>query len=264
MAKISEIYIYPIKSLSGISLQESRVEERGLQYDRRWVLVDENNQFITIRENPEMTLIDVSIEKNGLKLKHKTKNFEDFLVPFQPQTTDSQLVRVWGDEVLGVRVSDEADAWLQKVLNMNCRLFYQPDTSFRPVDAHYAIDNEHVSLADAYPILLAGQASIDDLNERLVENVSIRRFRPNLVFTGGKPFIEDSWRDMQIGSAELVGVKNCARCPIPTINPDTAEQTKEPIKTLASYRTRNNKVYFGQNLLVKLTGIIKIGDEIIL
>jgi uncharacterized protein len=263
MPTISKIYIYPIKSMGGISLKESLVEDRGLQYDRRWILVDENNQFITIRENPELILINIAIDVNGLKVKHKIKGHGEFLVPFKPQTVDYQLVTIWNDKVLCVRVSDEVDAWFQKSLQMNCRLFYQPDTSYRPVDVAYMLDNDHVSLADGYPILIAGQASIDDLNEHLKEKITIRRFRPNLVFTGGKAFTEDSWENIQIGNVGLVGVKNCARCPIPNVNPDTGEINKETIKMLASYRTRNNKVYFGQNLLIKTTGVIKIGDEII-
>ncbi|MFN3849221.1 MAG: MOSC domain-containing protein [Spirosomataceae bacterium] len=262
MLKVSQIFIYPVKSLAGISLNESAVTERGLQYDRRWVLVDESNYHITQREFAEMALIDVAVGENQLILKHRTKDFGECSVPFEPQTNDSRLVGIWDDEVLAVRVSDEVDAWFQQVLGVKCYLFYQPDVSIRPVDKKYAINNEHVSLSDGYPILIAGQASIDDLGKKIGQETDIRRFRPNIVFTGGEAYAEDNFSEFSINGVALHGVKNCARCPIPNINPDTAEISKETIKTLSSYRTRNNKVFFGQNVLVKTTGTIKIGDEI--
>lgn len=264
MYQISAIYIYPIKSLAGISLTESIVTERGLQHDRRWVLVNEDNYHITQRDFVEMALIDVVITENGLIVKHRTKDFGQLFIPFVPQTTDNQVVRIWDDEVKTVRVSEQADAWFSRVLGTNCRLFYQPEDSIRLVDAKYAIHQEQVSLSDGYPILIAGQASIDDLSKRIGQETSIRRFRPNLVFTGGTAFEEDSWAEFRINGTILHGVKNCARCPVPNIDPETAKISKEVIKTLSTYRTRNNKVLFGQNVLVKKTGKISVGDKIFL
>lgn len=264
MLKVSQIFIYPIKSLAGISLNESTVTERGLQYDRRWVLVDESYYHITQREFAEMALIDVVIGANGLVLKHRTKDFGECRVPFEPKTDDNQLVGIWDDKVLAIRVADEVDAWFQHILGVKCYLFYQPDLSIRPVDEKYAIDNEHVSLSDGYPILIAGQASINDLSQKIGKETDIRRFRPNIVFVGGEAFEEDNFKEFTINGVVLHGVKNCARCPIPNIDPDTAEISKETIKTLSSYRTRNNKVFFGQNVLVRTTGKISIGDEIMI
>jgi uncharacterized protein len=262
MPQISAIYIYPIKALAGISLTESIVTERGLEHDRRWVLVNEDNYHITQRDFAQMALIDVEIVENGLIIKHRTKDFEQLFVPFNPQTTDNQVIRVWDDEIETIRVCDEADAWFGRVLGTNCRLFYQPDSSIRPVDERYAINKEHVSLSDGYPILIAGQASIEDLSGRIGQETSILRFRPNLVFSGGTAFVEDTWAEFRIGDTILHGVKNCARCPVPNIDPDTAQISKEVIKTLSSYHTRNNKVLFGQNVLVRQVGKISVGDEI--
>ena len=260
---VSEITIYPIKSLGGISLQEAIVEERGLQHDRRWVLADENNVFITQRQNEQMALIDVAIEADGLRVNHRLKRIASLQIPFVPQTDTNEQITIWDDVVRGIRVSDEADAWFTAVLGMKCSLFYQPDDSIRLTDPKYSITKEeHTSFADGYPILVIGQASLDELNAKLEEPVSMKRFRPNLVFTGGEAHVEDSWKYFTISEAKLVGVKPCARCVMTTINPETAERGKEPLRTLTQYRSNNNKILFGQNLLVVETGKILVGDEI--
>lgn len=259
--KITEITIYPIKSLGGISLQSAIVEDRGLQHDRRWVLADANNRFITQRENEAMALIDIKIEKGGLRVWHRLKRIAPLTVPFLPQTIDSQAITIWDDVVNAVRVSDEVDAWFSLVLGMECRLFYQPDTSIRLTDAKYSITKEeHTSFADGYPILIIGQASLDNLNERLEEPVSMKRFRPNLVFSGGEAHQEDDLKYFNVGTAKLVGVKPCGRCVMTTINPETAEKGKEPLRTLNDYRKVGNKILFGQNLLVVEKGKISVGD----
>ncbi|WP_435356536.1 MOSC domain-containing protein [Emticicia sp. SJ17W-69] len=260
---ISEITIYPIKSLGGISLQSVIVEERGLQHDRRWVLADEENRFITQRENEQMALIDVSIESDGLHVSHRLKENTPLTVPFSPQTSDYQKITIWDDIVNAVRVSDEVDAWFSVILGKKCHLFYQPDDSIRLTDPRYSITKEeHTSFSDGYPILIIGQASLDNLNERLDEKVEMKRFRPNLVFSGGQAHEEDDWKYFTVGEAKLVGVKPCARCVMTTINPETAEKGKEPLKTLNQYRNFGNKILFGQNLLVVETGKISVGDLI--
>jgi len=262
---VSEITIYPIKSLGGISLQEAKVEERGLQFDRRWVLVDENNVFITQRQNEQMALIDVAIDEDGIVINHRLKRIVPLKIPFVPQTIEEQQITIWDDVVRGIRVSDETDAWFTAVLGMKCSLFYQPDDSIRLTDPKYSITKEeHTSFADGYPILVIGQASLDKLNENLEEPVSMKRFRPNLVFTGGKAHEEDTWKYFNIGESKLVGVKPCARCVLTTINPETAEKGNEPLRTLTKYRNVNNKILFGQNLLVAGTGKISVGDKLLI
>jgi uncharacterized protein YcbX len=262
---ITEINIYPIKSLGGISLESAQVEDRGLQYDRRWVLADSESMFMTQRENEQMALIDVDIESDGLIVSHRKKNIAPLKVTFEPQTDDNRMITIWDDVVRGVRVSDEADAWFTEVLEKETHLYYQPDDSIRPTDPKYSItQEEHTSFSDAYPILIIGQASLDFLNDKLDEKIEMKRFRPNLVFSGGEAHDEDQFRYFQVGDAKLVGVKLCARCVLTTINPETAKKGKEPLKTLAQYRKNGNKILFGQNLLVVEKGHIKVGDEIVL
>ncbi len=145
---------------------------------------------------------------------------------------------------------------------MQCRLVYMPDATNRRVDKAYASYDEITSFSDAYPISLIGQLSLDDLNTRLQEPVPINRFRPNIVFTGGEPFEEDTMEEFSINDIKFSGVKLCARCVVTTINQDDGEKGNEPLKTLATYRMRNNKIYFGHNLLHKGSGVISVGDEL--
>lgn len=261
MLTVSELFIYPIKSLGGIAISSAPVTERGLQYDRRWMLVDEYHTFISQREVAAMALFEVALQEDGLLVTHRL-NGNSILIPFEPQTNEMLIVEVWSDHCRAIVVSREANQWFSDKLGINCRLVYMPDTVERRVDDRYVIDKEIVSFADGYPMLLIGQSSLDDLNSRLQEKLTIQRFRPNIVFTGGEPFEEDDLEAFKINDILFYGVKLCARCIITTINPDTATKGKEPLRTLATYRMRNNEVYFGQNLLYKGEGQIQVGDAI--
>ena len=109
---------------------------------------------------------------------------------------------------------------------------------------------------------MIGQSSLDDLNSRLEFPVPMNRFRPNLVFTGGQPYEEDSWKLLTIGNNKFAGVKPCSRCVLTTVDQNTGEKGKEPLATLAKYRQHENKIYFGQNLLSIDHHTIHEGDEI--
>lgn len=261
MLAISALYIYPIKSLGGFSVKEAQLTSRGFQHDRRWMLVDGGNRFLTQREFPQMALLQVGLADDGLVVSHKL-NGSSIQIPFVPENDETALVTVWDSSCIGQFVSPHADIWFTNMLGIPCRLVYMPDASVIPVDSRYASNNEINSFSDGYPFLLIGQASLDDLNARLAAPVPISRFRPNIVFTGGKAFQEDGMAHFTIGENHFYGVKLCARCPIPTINQDTGVQAKEPLKTLATYRSKNNKVYFGQNLLHKGEGMVRVGEVI--
>ncbi len=261
---LSEIFVYPIKSASGISLKESYVGEKGLKMDRRWMLVDEEGKFISQRTHPELSLISVNIENDGLRVKHKIKNYGDLFIPFEIDEEYIREVEIWNDKCQAVLVSNAADCWFSKVLGIPCQLVYMPDNSVRTVDQKYSSGDKTVGFADGFPFLLIGQSSLDDLNSKLEILISINRFRPNLVFKGGEPFIEDSWKEFKIGSVTFFPVKPCARCTIPTVNQETGDKGKEPLVTLSSYRKKNNKVLFGQNLVHEGRGIIKVGDPLFL
>ncbi len=259
---LSEINIYPVKSLGGISLQNSIIESRGLRYDRRWMLIDENNRFMTQREFPEMALINAKIVDDELKLRHKIYNYDELVIPFHEQNSDQIEVSIWEGKVTANHVSNSADCWLSKVLRRSCRLVHFPDSSIRKVDPEYSVNNDNIGFADGYPFLIIGQSSLGELNRRLTKPVSMNRFRPNLVFSGGEPFEEDEWKKFKIGSTIFYSVKPCARCSITTVDQTTGEKHLEPLQTLASFRKSGNKVLFGQNLLHEGNGRISVGQTI--
>lgn len=257
---ISELYIYPVKSLGGISLQSAFITDRGFKNDRRWLLVDESGKFITQRTHPQMALISVELKGQNLELKNK-KNGNFFCLNTDNNYQEKNDVIIWDDVVTAYYVSDEADEWFSGILNLKCRLVYMPDESIRTVDKKYALNNEIVSFADAYPFLLIGQKSLDDLNSRLEQKLPMNRFRPNIVFTGGDPFDEDRIKSFSVGDVTFYPVKPCARCVVTTIDQTNGIKNEEPLKTLSTYRTINNKVMFGQNLLHRGNGLISVGDE---
>ncbi len=259
---ISEINIYPIKSLSGVSLPKAKVEERGLEFDRRWMLVDENNVFLSQRRFPEMSLINVELLEDGLKISHKFKNFDPLFILYDDYVEDEVEVKIWDDVCPALPVSNTADCWFSKALNTPCKLVYMHDSSKRMVDKKYTSDSKMVGFADGYPFLLIGQSSLDDLNSKLITPVPMNRFRPNIVFKGGEPFEEDNIKTFKINEIKFSAVKPCARCSITTVNQETSGTGTEPLLTLSKYRKFDNKVLFGQNLVHEGSGIICIGDEI--
>jgi uncharacterized protein YcbX len=261
MLTVSGLYIYPIKSLGGIALNEATLTDRGFEYDRRWMLVDENNRFISQREVAAMALLKVAVHSEGLQVKN-IRTGSSIIIPIQPVDTETTMVTVWSDRCRAQYVSTAADAWFSGQLGISCRLVYMPDTTHRQVDSRYAQNKEITSFSDGYPLLLISQASLDDLNNRLPAPLPMDRFRPNIVFNGGVPFQEDMMKEFAIGGIRFFGVKLCARCTITTIDQQTAEKAKEPLKTLSTYRTKNNNIYFGQNLLFEGSGTIRLGDTI--
>jgi len=260
--KIQDIYIYPIKSLGGIRLEEAEVLTKGFRWDRRWMLVDESGNFLTQRSLHKMALLQTELRHNGLYIYHKQQKDLFLHIPYQPETDEFITVRVWDDTVQGQIVSQTADNWFSKVLGLPCRLVFMPEPTPRKVDLKYAKNGESVSFADAMPYLLIGQGSLDDLNQRLEKAVPMERFRPNLVFSGGLPFEEDEWKEIQVNHIVFQVAKPCARCVLTTVDQQTGVKGKEPLKTLATYRTKDKKVLFGQNLIALGKGILKVGDEI--
>lgn len=258
---LSDIYIYPVKSLAGIKFDEAEVTERGLKNDRRWMLVDENNQYLTQRTISKMALINVELENGLIKfsVKNSTEKFE--IDTTQPAYQKSKII-VWEDLVDAELVSHAADEWFSDILKIKCRLVHMPDEAKRFVSKNYAKNNEVVSFADGFPFLIIGQSSLDDLNNRIGDTIPMNRFRPNFVFTGGEPFDEDRIESFTMNDIKFFPVKPCSRCIITTIDQSTGAISKEPLKTLSAYRKINKRIMFGQNLLHEGSGIIKVGTEL--
>jgi hypothetical protein len=248
---LSEIWIYPIKSLGGISLDSALITKRGLEHDRRWMLVDENGVFLTQRNFHEMALLKVELDTNGLIVSHKMKAKGILKVSFDAKPLEYLEVEIWDDKCDAYTVSEVANEWFSAVLNQKCRLVYMPEDSVRQLDRCYANEGDITGFSDGYPILILGESALDYLNNQLAESVAMNRFRPNLVFKGGEPNEEDNWQEFEIGEATFLGVKPCARCVVTTINQDNGVSGKEPLKTLATYRKDGKKILFGQNVIPK-------------
>ncbi|MFA9190895.1 MOSC N-terminal beta barrel domain-containing protein [Flavobacterium sp. FZUC8N2.13] len=266
MLQLSEIWIYPVKSLGGIALQHSKVTDRGLEHDRRWLLVDENDCFITQREHPKLALFQPEIAGDFLKISHKDvqESVAVSLFPVLPETTTKIKVTVWEDVVAAFEVSPEVSDWFSSILGFNVRLVYMPDESLRKVDPDYAVSPNNVtSFSDGFPFLIIGQSSLDDLNSRMAKAVSIRRFRPNFVFSGGKAYEEERWEEFTIGTLSFYGVKPSGRCVMITVDPESGTISgKDPLLTLSKYKTKGNKVIFGQNVIAQQQGSIGVNDVV--
>lgn len=256
---LTEIWIYPVKSLGGIRVNTVRVLGKGMQHDRRWMLVDEQNRFLTQREHPELALFKLAETTEGFEVTHKN---DRLLIPATAKGEDDINAFIWDDQVTVREVGAMQSTWFTRILGYNVRLVQFPERNPRPVDPEYSISNEHVSLADGYPLLVIGEASLADLNGRLAKPLPMNRFRPNLVFRGGEPFEEDHWKNFTIGGHRFAGVKGCARCVLTTVDQETGIKGIEPLATLAKYRRRNGNVYFGQNVLVLEECQIHVGDTI--
>ena len=260
--QLSQINIYPVKSFGGIALQSALAGERGLQYDRRWMLVDEFNRFITQRENNLMAQIGVKMDEQGLYVYHKTKPLTAFRLPFAIEQSNRCTVTIFQDTCDAIALEDEINDWISEVLHQDCRFIYMPDTTKRLVNTNYAFNKETVSFADGYPFLILGEASLQSLNERLDLPVPMNRFRPNFVFSGGDAFAEDHWKEVQIGDALFRSAKKSARCVITTIDQDTGAKSAEPLHTLSQFRKLNNNVFFGQNLVLQKEGMVSVNDVV--
>lgn len=260
---LSEINIYPIKSLGGIALQRSSIEEAGLRFDRRWMLVDEKNKFLSQREFSQMAKFDLELGKENLKISYKG---ETLIAPLQTMTAQSANVKIWSSAVRAGVYDDEINRWFSQMFGMPCRLALMTENSVRKVNRFYAVRKfeDTVSFADAYPFLLAGENSLSVLNEKIGKPLPMNRFRPNFVVAESEPFAEDRWKKVKIGKTVFHVVKACARCTVTTVDQRTGEKDgAEPLKTLASFRKKNGKVYFGQYLIADKAGeIIEIGDKV--
>lgn len=260
--QLQDIYIYPIKSLGGFRVDYANLEEKGFQYDRRWMLVDKEGKFLTQRKHSKMALFQVEISGQELIVTRKDQPENKIYIPMKPTTEVVMPVQVWDDEVLGQLVDIGVSEWFSKELKIECDLVLFPEYAIRKLKPQYAVNNESVSYADGMPYLLIGQSSLDDLNTKLENEIGMERFRPNLVISGAAAFEEDNWEKIKIGDSEFKISKPCARCVMTTIDQQTAQKGQEPLKTLATYRLENKKILFGQNLIHLKGAKVQVGDNV--
>lgn len=258
--RVTELWIYPVKSCRGIALDRAEVSARGLRRDRHWMVVDEAGRFLTQRDLPAMATIAPVVAPGALLLRAPGR--PDLELPDDAAAGEA-VVTVWRDTLKARAVSGAADRWLSEHLGVACRLVRFADDVRRAVDPAYGAPGDETAFSDGFPVLLLGQGSLDELNRRLSHALPMRRFRPNLVVAGAAPHAEDGWRRIRVGPVTLRLVKPCSRCAITTVDPDLGVRDgTEPLQTLATYRRRDGKVYFGQNVIPAGAGEIRVGDAV--
>jgi uncharacterized protein len=256
---VHSLHIYPIKSCRGIDVAQAELVDTGFKYDRHWMLVDEQGEFLSQRKLPQMAGISCSLQDQHLLVNAKGQ--AQLEIPLEQTPARYQRVTIWNDECNAALVSEAANTWFSTALGTTCSLVYLPESEKRQVDQRYAEPSQIVGFADGFPLLIVSRASIDLLNEKLEQKVTIDRFRPNIVIDGCPAHAEDSWYKIAINGIEIQLAKPCSRCVIPSIDQQSSEKHPTILKALASYRRSENKIYFGQNGLHNQNGVISIGQR---
>ena len=260
MLRLSALYRYPLKSGKGEPLQQIGLDKLGLLGDRRWMLVDEaSGRFLTQRAVAKMSQLSALWNSTG-GLTLSSRGYATLDVAL-PGDADLRGVTLWRDTLRVPDAGDEAAAWVSAFIGKPTRLVYMPLARARSTESGYGQDDDQVGFADGYPLLLIGQASLDDLCARIGRPMEMLRFRPNLVIEGGEAFAEDGWKRLRIGDVEFRVVKPCSRCILTTIDPQTGERSpdREPFATLDTYRKTEKGAMFGQNLVNDGIGRLEVG-----
>ncbi len=260
--RLAALHLYPVKSCAPLSPTEARVEPRGLEYDRRWMVVGGDGHFITGRQVPKLTQLRAVMREPGLHLEGGGLEPIDVAIP--AAEAPRMTVTVWRSRVEAQLAPSEANDWISRFMGRDCRLVHMDTAAARPVDPQFARAGDEVSFADAFPLLLTSAASLEGLNARLAAPVGMLRFRPNVVVEGGAAHDEDEWKRIRIGEVEFDVAKPCSRCVFTTVDPATGEvdPAGEPLRTLMTYRQARGGVMFGMNLIARGGGVLRKGDEI--
>ncbi|MBS0557872.1 MAG: MOSC domain-containing protein [Proteobacteria bacterium] len=262
MARLATIHVYPLKSGAALTLHSARVQARGLEHDRRWMLVDAAGKFITARTYPRLTLIRAEPAGDGdLHLRAPGMPDLHLVVPVNGGRSD---VEVWDSHVQALVAEAAANDWISGFLGLRAQFVHMDHACRRTVDPAHSQPGDIVSFADGYPLLLITQASLDLLNSKLALPVPMLRFRPSIVVDGTAPHAEDAWKRVRIGDIEFNMAKPCIRCVFTTVDFERGEfdPAGEPLRTLLTYRRTPKGVSFGQNLIPRGTGLLRVGDAV--
>jgi uncharacterized protein YcbX len=259
MISLRGLYHYPIKSCRGAALDEAIVGPRGIVADRHWMVVDATNNFLSQRELPRMALIEPWLGGGVLEISAPGMEPVSLVTGGDGARRD---VTVWDDRCVAIDEGDAVAEWFSTFLGEQARLVRMPDDEFRGVDPTYGTPDDQVGFADGFSFLLTSRASLEELNRRLEVPLPMNRFRPNIVVDGAGPFEEDRWHMISIDGISFTVAKPCARCAITTTDQNTAERSKEPLRTLASFRKADAGVMFGQNLIHHGTGVLHVGSTV--
>ena len=258
---VGALFIYPIKSLAGIKVNRADAGISGFQYDRQWMLTDREGCYLTQKDIPAMALVKTSMGDDGILVNAPVLNRQNLIIPFDGSCGDTVRVKIFQDELEACRVDKMADEWFSDTLGMSCQLVTMGHSQ-RIVNKKYAVNNDTVGFANSFPYLVVSQASLDELNERLTQKITIERFRPNIVLNGGTPYFEDTIDEFSTGNARFKCSKPCARCRIINIDQETALIDSEPLDVLTKYRQQENDINFGYRSLCLAEGPVEVGDQV--
>jgi uncharacterized protein YcbX len=260
LIRVSSLVIYPLKSCRGIEVDLATVGATGFEHDRRWMLVGEDGTFLSQREHHRLALVRVRLEEDRFVLD--APGLPSLEVTMERGVGPTSRVQVWDDECAAIAEGEDAARWFTKHLGCSARLVRIASDEARPLGSSMAQPGDHVSFADGFPFLLLSSASLDGLNHRLSLPVPMDRFRPNIVIDGCEPHAEDRWSRVRIGEVTFRFAKPCARCVVTTVDQNTGERRREPLRTLSTYRTVDGQVLFGQNLVHEGRGVVRVGDSV--
>ena len=260
MPVVTALYVYPIKSCRGIPVSEWPVAERGFVADRRWMIVDATGKFVTQRDTPELSQVNITLEGDNMRLS--APKLPELVLPRSFDWGTERSVQIWNDTTEAAE-HPEGSAWFSSYLGSPHELVYMPDRHRRAVNPARAQPGDIVGFADAYPFLLISEASLADLNARLDAPITMARFRPNIVISGTEPYAEDGYARVRVGEISFRGPKRCDRCVMTTVDPDTGLRGREPLRTLAKYRLEDQKIWFGMNLIHDNQGSLRVGDAVL-
>jgi len=228
------------------------------------MLIDENGRFVSQRENPKLALLQPSIKDNLMFVEDRSGHMIPLGFEMSEPNSKAKKVTIWDDECLAKPLDMKVNQWFSKFMGKAVELVYMHNDSQRIADQRYAPKpDDMVSFADGYPILVISQGSLNLLCEKLGFEIPMNRFRPNIVLDGLEPNEEDTLAEIVVNELKLFGVKPCARCVMTTIDQQTAEQGKEPLKTLTTYRKLEHKILFGENFIPDEKGVLHVGNEVL-
>ena len=261
--ELTGIYIYPVKSLRGVRLDEVTLENGRLPGDRLWILVDDDGRFMHQRDYPQMARVSAAVTPLGISVS--TEGMPDLAIarpePASARGNGLAHVRLWRRSAPVIHVSREADDWFTEALGLPCHLLaFVPDAPALNVPDYEV----HSSLQDATPFHLTSEDSLADLNRRMPSAIPMNRFRPNLVVRGAEPYAEDGWKRMAIGENVFRWIKPCTRCVMTMTDQETGVRARrDPLFTLSTYRRLGSEVAFGHYLVADAwAGTLRVGDVI--
>jgi uncharacterized protein len=274
--RLTGLAIYPVKSTAIRAVDTARVLLGGLESDRTWMVVDGDGVMVTARETHALFRIVADTPATdptlGQGLRLRASEMPDLLL--NHPNGERVRTKVFGQQLEGIPAGREADAWLRAVLGReDVRLVWCDEPTRRRLDPHHSRPGDFTAFADGYPVTIASLASLHRLNHWIAEGavgrgedptppLPMQRFRPNLVVDGDEPFAEDGWSSVVIGDVRFRAAKLNARCVMTTLDPDSLETGKEPIRALAKHRLVDRKTLFAVNLIPDTTGQISVGDPV--